>query len=256
MKFSKVGRKNFVIFSLVMMLGLIGYINYNLNKQSLLQTSSELEQYRMTMLEESGVLTDLLDDDNIVMTEELDTENMDIEDPETEKNEAEEGAEGLSQDLASEEFDNGFIVDSRDYNEVVGLVQETNAQITENITSKETMNSSIYFIESKLERDKKRSEMVSQLNDIINNQLTSEEIRNQALAVKMDMISSTEKEVLIENMITAKGFNDTIVYLSDHTINVVVSSGGLTEGDVAKIVDVIRRETDIPMDGITIMNKK
>lgn len=251
MKFSKVGRKNFVIFSLVMMLGLIGYINYNLNKQSLLQTSSELEQYRMTMLEESGVLTDLLDDEDVVMTEELNPEEMD-----TEKNDIEEGTEDLSEAAEGEPFDNSFIVDSRDYNEVVGLVQETNAQITENITNKEAMKSSIYFIESKLERDKKRSEMVSQLNDIINNQLTNEEIRNQALTVKMDMISSTEKEVLIENMITAKGFNDTIVYLSDNTINVVVNNDELTEEDVAKIVDVIRRETDISMDGITIMNKK
>ncbi|SES70927.1 stage III sporulation protein AH [Natronincola peptidivorans] len=241
MKFSKIGRKNFVIFSLVVMLGLIGYINYNLNKQSLLQTSSELEQYRMTMLEESGVLLDLLDDENIGDGEE--TQSIGTDDD----------TDAGSAEISLEETG---IVDSRGNNEVVEIVQETSAQITESITSKESMRSGIYFIESKLERDKKRSEMVSQLNDIINNHLTSDEMRNQAQNIKIDMIASTEKEVLLENMIVAKGFSDAIVYLTDNTINIVVNSENLTEKDVAKIVDVVMRETDIGMRGITIMNKK
>ncbi|AOY78399.1 stage III sporulation protein AH [Clostridium formicaceticum] len=256
MKLSNVGRKNLVIFSLVIMLGLIGYINYSLNRQSLLQTSSELEQYRMTMLEESGVMLDLLEEDALI--EEM--EDQDAKDQDTEKQEEalEEGEKQEekqeTEDVLAEE--EAQIVDSRSYNEVVGLVNETSAEIAENITNRETMKSSTYFIESRLERDKKRSEMISYLNDIINNQLTSEEIRGEAQTVKLDMITSTEKEVLIENMIVGKGFNDAIVYLTDKSVNVVVSADALTETDVAKIVDIIRRETNIGMEGITIMNKK
>jgi len=42
------------------MLGVISYVNYNLNQQALLETSSELEKYELTMMEESGILDDIL----------------------------------------------------------------------------------------------------------------------------------------------------------------------------------------------------
>ncbi|AKL95297.1 stage III sporulation protein AH [Clostridium aceticum] len=252
LKLSNVGRKNVVIFSLVIMLGLIGYINYSLNRQSLLQTSSELEQYRMTMLEESGMMLDLLEEDALAEEDEL--ENQDQNPEEEAMEDVEEQKE--TEDVTKEELETAQVVDSRSYNEVVGLVEETNTEIAQTITNREAMQRNTYFIESRLERDKKRSEMISYLNDIINNQLTSEEIRGEAQNVKLDMISSTEKEVLIENMIVGKGFNDALVYLTDQSINVVVNADALTETDVAKIVDIIRRETTIGMQGITIMNKK
>lgn len=240
MKISKTGRKNFVIFSLVLMLGLIGYVNYNLNKQSLLQTSSELEEYRMTMLEESGMLFE---------------DGEDLLGEETEEVHASEVEDDIK-DIAEYESDGTQVVDSREYNKVVDLVKETNSQIAENITNRGSMVSDIYFIESKLERDKKRSEMISELNDIINNQLTSAEMRDEAQGLKLGMISNTEKEILIENMVMAKGFDDAIVYLTDKSINVVVNSDALADKDVAQILDIIRRETDVAMDNITIMNKK
>lgn len=236
MKFSAYHKKNFVVFSLVLMLGLIGYINYSLNKQSLLQTSSELEKYEMTMMEESGVMNELLEEEET---------NLNNGEREVLENTTE----------AEKEMENAVIVDSSNSN-ITDIAKETNAQITELITNKEAMSSSGYFIESKLERDKKRGEMITYLNEIINNQLTSEEQRNQATNMKLKVIQNTEKEVLIENMIMAKGFSDAIVYLSDQSINIVVNSDELKASDVAKIVDIVKRETDIVMDNIVIMNKK
>ncbi len=218
MRFSTVGRKNFVIFSLVIMLGLIGYINYNLNKQSLLQTSSELEEYRMTMLENDTKIIDFTNDEN--------------------------------------EDEHLSILDSREGKQATEKVKATSAEIRENITNQQMLKSSAYFIESRLERDKKRSEMVSHLNDIIDNQFTNENVREEALGIKMDIISNTDKEGAIETMIAAKGFDDVIVYLNDNSINVIVDAQTLQEEDIAKIVDIIRRETNISLDGITIKNKK
>ena len=54
----------------------------------------------------------------------------------------------------------------------------------------------------------------------------------------------------------AKGFDNAIVYLGDQSINIVVSSESLTEKDVAQIVDIVKRETDIDLDNIYIMGKK
>lgn len=57
-------------------------------------------------------------------------------------------------------------------------------------------------------------------------------------------------------MIMAKGFDNAIVYLSDQSINVVVGRENLTERDVAQIVDIIKRETDVATDNIVIMGRK
>lgn len=251
MKFSVRARKNFVIFSLVLMLGVISYVNYNLNQQALLETSSELEKYELTMMEEHGVLDNLLDEEAVFKESTKAAEEANsVEDELAEESKEEK------EEIEKKEISNAVIVDSADTNELTELAQATNTEISETVTSKKLMKSSTYFIESKLERDKKRSEMISNLNDIINSQNTSEEIRDQAVNMKLNTITNTEKEVFIENMIMAKGFNDVIVYLSDQSINVVVSSDNLTEKDVAKIVDIVNRETDIAMDNIIIMSKK
>ncbi|HZK57964.1 MAG TPA: SpoIIIAH-like family protein [Clostridia bacterium] len=250
MKFTARARKNFAIFSLVLMLGLIGYVNYNLNQQALLDTSSELEKYELTMMKESDDLDDLLSETAVSgenETEDIAGKDVVQHDPvEDAKNE--EGNE--------KKPDNAIIVDSRSSSKVKELVEASDAGIAETVTSKKLMKSSSYFIESKLERDKKRSEMITSLNSIINSQNISEEMRAEALGVKLDTITNTEKETFVENMIMAKGFDNAIVYLSDQSINVVVSSESLTERDVAQIVDIVKRETDIAIDDIVIMGKK
>lgn len=246
MKLTVRARKNFAIFSLVLMLGIIGYVNYNLNQQALLETSSELEKYELTMMEESGIPDDLLDG-TAVFSE---NETKDIVEKDIIQNDL------AQEDGEEEKLSNAIVVDSRSSNEITELAKTSNAEIVETVTSKKLMKSSSYFIESKLERDKKRSEMVTSLNNIINNQNTNEETRVEALGIKLNTITNTEKEVFVENMIMAKGFNDAIVYLSDQSINIVVSSENLTERNVAQIVDIVKRETDIVMDNIIIMSRK
>ena len=67
-------------------------------------------------------------------------------------------------------------------------------------------------------------------------------MRSEALDIKLNTITNTEKEAFIENMIMAKGFNDAIVYLNDQSINIVVDSETLTEKDIAQIVDIVKEK--------------
>ena len=252
MKFTAKARKNFAIVSLVLMLGLIGYVNYSINQQALLETSSELEKYELTMMKESEELDNLLDEKAVFgedVIEDVAEKDVVQDDPMQEaKGDIEVGEEDKLDDIA--------IVDSRSSNEITELAEASDAGIVEAVTSKKLMKSSSYFIESRLERDKKRGEMVTSLNNIINDRNTNEEMRAEALNIKLNTITNTEKETFVENMIVAKGFDDAIVYLSDQSINIVVNSEKLTERDVAQIVDIVKRETDIAMDDIIIMNRK
>src|SRR5690606_10370184 len=194
--------------------------------------------------EESGALDDLLDETAVFSEGE---EDKDVAEGEVVGEDLAQDAEE-NKDGEEAKLSNAIVVDSRSSNEITELVDASNEEIAKTVTSKKLMKSSSYFIESKLERDKKRSEMITSLNSLINNQNTNEEMRDAALNMKLNTRTNTEKEVFIENMIMAIGFNDAIVDLSDQSINIVVSSEDLTEKDVAKIVDIVRRETDIAMD--------
>ncbi len=246
MKLTARVRKNFAILSLVLMLGLIGYVNYNLNQQALLETSSELEKYELTMMEENEALDGLLDETAVFDEDETE----DVVGKDTVQGDLTQGDED------EEKMSNAVVVDSKSSNQVTELVEASDAEIAKTVTSKKLMKSSSYFIESKLERDKKRSELITGLNNIIDSQNISEEMRAEALGIKLNTITNTEKETFVENMIMAKGFDDAVVYLGDQSINIVVSSEKLTEKDVAQIVDIVKRETDIEMDSIVIMGKK
>lgn len=226
-------RKNFVIFSLVIMLCLIGYINFSLNRQSLLQTSSEYEKYQMTMMKESGMMTEILDEGEVVF----------IEDDELLKEE--------------DDLEEVSIVDSMDPSRIQDVALETSATITETLTNKKALSSNAYFIEGRIERDKKRSEMIGYLDNIVKSELTSSEMRNEAQTIKLQVIANVDREVKIENMIKAKGFNDALVYITDNSLSTVIHTDDLTQQDVAQIVDIIKREASfIPLDNVVIMNKK
>lgn len=101
-----------------MMLGVIGDINYNLNKHSLVQTADDLGQYEMMMLEESNLVINL---------------------------------------YIEEEMDNAIIVDSLDSNVVTEVAKTTSVEIKQVIADEKSMKSTTFFIESKLHRDKKRN---------------------------------------------------------------------------------------------------
>ncbi len=69
------------------------------------------------------------------------------------------------------------------------------------------------------------------------------------------LASYTLAEAQIEGMITAKGYDDCVVFLSDESVSVVVSTqtDGLQTEDIAKITDVVKQETGLPASAIKIL---
>ena len=66
---------------------------------------------------------------------------------------------------------------------------------------------------------------------------------------------SAKQAMQIENMITAKGYTDCVVFMADDGVSVVVSAGedGLQTEDIAKITDIVKQETDLSADCIKIL---
>lgn len=120
----------------------------------------------------------------------------------------------------------------------------------------EKENNNDFFIDYKLERDRLRSQEADYLRELINNPNATKESRDQAQKDLITLSQRVEKEMVVENLIKAKGFEDAVIFISNDFANVVVKSSGLQQKQVSQITDIVTKTTGIPIEKITIIERK
>ena len=209
MKFNYKGR-GFVVLTLATMLVVVGTVNYQLSKKSLLETNKELQAYEQAQMDKNS--------------DEVTEESADIE-----------------------------VVDSKASN-VEEKLTETSKEIQSQLTSEKNMKKSTYVLDMKMTREKQRNELTQDLNEMINNPSTSEEARQEASSMKLQLVKDEETELKIESLLSTKGFEDALVYISSETVNVVVNEEKLEKEDAAKIFDLVAEQAKVDYDNIKLMN--
>ncbi|MGL5642775.1 MAG: SpoIIIAH-like family protein [Paraclostridium sp.] len=206
MKFNKnlFKSRGFVVISLTLMLVVVGTVNYNLSKKSVLEASKEMEMY---------------------------------EDEQLSKNDDKKEVK---------------VVDSKE-TVVDEKAKETNKEIEKQITSDKNMKKASYAIDMKMNREKQRNELTEDLNEIINNPSTAEETRKQASNMKLQLVKDQELELKLEDLLGAKGFENSLVYISNETVNVVVNGQKIEKQDATKIFDLVATESKVKHDQIKLM---
>lgn len=112
-----------------------------------------------------------------------------------------------------------------------------------------------FFSEYRIERDKNRSKEVEMWQDIINSDKAEENFKNMAQQEIVKIVSLTDKEMIIENLIISRGFNDALVFLTDDSATVIVEAKELTSANIAQIQDIVVRKTKLDPKNIKIMKK-
>lgn len=113
-----------------------------------------------------------------------------------------------------------------------------------------------FFIDYKLERDRLRSQEADYLRELINNPNATQQSKDKAQEDLICLSQKVEKEMIVENLIKAKGFEDSVLFLSENSADVVVKTDKLSQKDVAQISDIVTKTTEIPMDKITLIERK
>ena len=82
--------------------------------------------------------------------------------------------------------------------------------------------------------------------------------RQTAVNQKLKLVEIMEKELLLESLLKAKGYEDVIVSvgLANDNINVVVKADEITREDTAKIYSTIKNETNTSSDMVKILSTK
>ena len=125
-----------------------------------------------------------------------------------------------------------------------------------NIASEEAnanvQTSANFFTNYRTDRQDTRNQEILYLDAIIASEATSAEAKANAEAERLALVTKMETIMTIENLIKAKGFEDVIVSASAGSINVIVETAGLTSGEVAQIVDVVKNNSNYSIDNIKI----
>ena len=124
-----------------------------------------------------------------------------------------------------------------------------------NVTQNEQAVQDDYFASSKLQRDTMYSQSLSSYQKMID----STEISAEQKAIAQNEIIKINNQknaiMIMENLITTKGFKDVVIFINQESVNVVVKADKLNTEDVAKIQNIVSRETNTEISNIHITNK-
>lgn len=212
MKKRSVRKNQVIIAALAVMIVVAGYLNFK---------SGGMEA------EESSVVSNALIEEG---TDEADEVLLDL----TENNiqEIEVADEEDMADLENSETDSP---------EDVGEAVLTSGMTAQNFSA-----------QAKLNREQMRSKNKEALIEVINNANVTEALKQSAMEDLVDMTNRSEMEVAAENLLTAKGFENSVVSLTADSCDVVVGRESLTNSERAQIEDIICRKTDVGTENIVI----
>jgi stage III sporulation protein AH len=111
-----------------------------------------------------------------------------------------------------------------------------------------------YLKEVRATIDMDRSEIISMLSEVIAETNDGAE-KNNATQQKLKIIEYMNAEKAMENLIENKGFTDALVIMTDSSVNITVNKQNLSQSDIAKITDIVIRETNRKADQIVIQSK-
>lgn len=109
-----------------------------------------------------------------------------------------------------------------------------------------------YVAAVQLNREQVRARNKETLLAIINNQEISEALKQSAVDMMVKMTKIAELESAVETLLSAKGFDCSVVSLSDTKADVIVSRYVLTDAERAQIEDIVERKTGIGVENIVI----
>lgn len=117
------------------------------------------------------------------------------------------------------------------------------------------VSSANYFSQYRTERLNTRNEEILQLDSVLNASDPTSSAYQEALTLKMGLTEITEKELLLESLIKAYGFEDVVVVmgLQSDSVNVITKDAELSTDDAIIIYSIIAEENIAQPENVKII---
>ena len=131
-------------------------------------------------------------------------------------------------------------------------IKETNEEIDTEETSADVSD---YFAKSKLERDTMYSQMIETYENVLNSS-NALETQKQSATEEITKINNIKNGIMIsENLLKTKGFENSVIFVNNESISVIIGAKELKEEDIAQIQNIISREMKADIENIHISTK-
>ena len=130
-----------------------------------------------------------------------------------------------------------------------------NFVLTNNAVTQKTVTTANYFVQYKTERTTTRNEEILQLNEIISNDNSTAEAKNQALEYKLKLTKAMENELRLEYLMKTNGYENVAVTIGTTTenVNVIVQDADLTQDDAVKIYSLVTGILSVSPENVNII---
>lgn len=159
----------------------------------------------------------------------------------------------------------GELLEESDKQNIINTINNAAATQAENTTQSseneqtKTIETSTktddYFDNSKLERDKMYSQMLETYQKLLESTSISQE-QKAISEQEISKINQTKNAIMIaENLISTKGFADSVIFVNDTSVSVVIKADTLGQEQIAQIQNIVSRELKVEVSNIHISNK-
>ena len=132
------------------------------------------------------------------------------------------------------------------------------AEITSSSTTEvvQTASSASFFVSYRNDRTETRNREIDILDAIIASPTSTTEAKETANQKRVTLLSTMEKELVLEGLIKSAGFEDAVVTTTTENYNIIVKNGNgeLSSADVAKILDIVLQETKCRASNVKVIS--
>ena len=237
-------RNQIMITALAVMIAIAGYLNFagnKINEESLVVSDEVMTEDEMTALldlSEEDIVSDLdsLEEDAVL------TENY-LEDT-TETIDSEEMVQ-VADDSAYSEImvDMSSNLEEAEDLEVEGVPGEAVFTSTQAVST---------LSAARVLKEQTRAKNREVLENIMNNEILDSAQKEEAVGNMVALTERSEKEMEAEILLSTKGFTETVVSMGDDSVDVVVCADTLTDAQLAQIMDIVTRKTEVNAENVII----
>lgn len=109
-----------------------------------------------------------------------------------------------------------------------------------------------YFVEYRLGRERARSQQAEMMREIVHHPNTDGDSRREAQEVFLQISKDLAREIELEGLLLAKGFQDVLVFINPERVYVVVKAVKLEADQVAQIGDIVAGLCGVSLEDIVI----
>ena len=112
-----------------------------------------------------------------------------------------------------------------------------------------------FFVDLKIERDRARGWCAASLKEVIRDESSSNEMKQKAQQELISLARNMSKELELEGLIKAKGYQDAAVMLENQVVTVIVAAPRLSGEEAGSLVELISKAAGVDAKNVMLVQK-